>query len=221
VIRGILFDLDGTLLDSAPDLVATLNHLRDGLGLEALPETRMRAYASHGAAGLIGAGMPPCDDPTMAARKRDFIEHYARHSYVRSRPFSGIGKLLAELADSGIPWGIVTNKIESLCVPILEQVGWLGSLSALVCGDSVQVSKPDPAGVLLACETMGVSPADALMVGDDPRDIEAGWRAGSQTVFVNYGYSGFDDSGPGANVSLRVESPGEILGLLKNRVRER
>ncbi len=114
MISAVLFDLDGTLLDSAPDLIGTLNHLRAGLNLAAMPEDDLRHFVSRGAIGLIRAGMPPCDDDTLLKWKDAFISHYRVNSYRQSRPFDGVEALLAELSARAIPWGVVTNKMESL-----------------------------------------------------------------------------------------------------------
>ena len=171
MIKAVLFDLDGTLLDSAPDLIATLNHLRAGQGLAALPVEELRHFVSRGAIGLIKAGMPPCDDDTLASWRDAFLDHYQQNIFIHSRPFDGVEFLLSELANRGIPWGIVTNKMEFLTFPILEKAGWLTSASAIICGDTVSESKPHPEPVLAACRSIGVDPANALMVGDDLRDI--------------------------------------------------
>jgi len=210
-----LFDLDGTLLDSAPDLVATLNYLRAGLGLAAMPVDDLRHFVSRGAKGLIKAGMPPCDDETLASWQGSFLGHYQENSFIHSRPFDGVELLLSGLASRDIPWGIVTNKMEFLSIPILEKVGWLSSASAVICGDNVSYPKPHPEPVLAACRTIGVDPANTLMVGDDLRDMEAGRRAGSRTAFALYGYadqkSQFDLAG---NTTL-INSPEEVLALLE------
>ena len=214
MVRAVLFDLDGTLLDSAPDLVASLNHLRAGLGLSALPMDDLRHFVSHGAVGLIKAGMPPCDDETLAAWRDDFVSYYQQNSFIQSRPFDGVEALLAALASRAIPWGIVTNKMEFLTIPILEKIGWLSLASSVICGDTVSRSKPHPEPVLAACKMMQTEPANTLMVGDDLRDVEAGERAGCPTAFALYGY--FDQerkSDIGANTAL-IQTPEEVLGLL-------
>lgn len=216
MIRGVLFDLDGTLLDSAPDLVATLNYLRAGLGLPPMPFDDLRHFVSRGAPGLIKAGMPPCDDETLAAWRQDFLTHYQDNSFVDSRPFDGVEEVLDALAKRGIPWGIVTNKMEFLSFPILEMAGWAETVSAVICGDTVSNNKPHPEPVLAACSRIGVPPAEVLMVGDDLRDIQAGRRAGCKTAFALYGYT--DPKGqldmPGE--TALIETPQEILELLGN-----
>jgi len=214
VIKAVLFDLDGTLLDSAPDLIATLNHLRAGLNLAAMPEDDLRHFVSRGAIGLIRAGMPPCDEETLLKWKAAFIDHYKDNSFIQSRPFDGVGELLAELRARKIPWGVVANKMEFLCVPILEKVGWLPSLSALVCGDTVSSSRPHPGPVLEACRTLGIEPADALMVGDDLRDVKAGTLAGCQTAFALYGYADKESRSELTDATALISAPGDVLGIL-------
>ena len=215
MIKAVLFDLDGTLLDSAPDLVATLNHLRAGLGLSALPVDDLRHFVSRGAIGLIKAGMPPCDDETLAAWRSSFLDHYQENSFVHSRPFDGIELVLSELADRGIPWGIVTNKMEYLTRPILEKAGWSSLVSAVICGDTVTHSKPHPEPVLTACKMIGVNPESTLMVGDDLRDVEAGKSAGSRTAFVLYGYGDHESQFDIVGETELINTPEEVLDLLE------
>ena len=214
MIKAVLFDLDGTLLDSAPDLVATLNQLRAGLKLDAIPVDHLRHFVSRGAAGLINAGMPPCDDETLASWRASFLQHYERNSYVHSAPFDGVGEVLAELDERGIPWGIVTNKMEYLCFPILEKTGWKAMASSVVCGDTVGNIKPHPAPVLAACREIGVRPEEALMVGDDLRDMEAGRQAGCRTAFALYGYSDGESQSDIIGDAVCLNKPQDVLALL-------
>jgi phosphoglycolate phosphatase len=214
VVKAVLFDLDGTLLDTAPDLIATLNQLRAGLGLAALPVSDLRHFVSRGAIGLIKAGMPPCDDETLVEWRASFLAHYEKNSFVESRPFAGVETVLSELEGRDIPWGIVTNKPEYLSFPILKKTGWISSAAAVVCGDTVSNSKPHPEPVIAACSIIGVGPADTLMVGDDLRDIEAGRRAGSQTAYALYGYSDSDSQTDIINNTALIHAPRDVLGLL-------
>lgn len=214
MIEAVLFDLDGTLLDSAPDLVASLNHLRAGLGLAAMPVDDLCHFVSRGATGMIKAGMPPCDDETFASWRDSFLLHYQQNSYKHSRPFEGVEALLSALAGRGTPWGIVTNKMEYLTFPILEKAGWLSSASAVICGDSVANAKPHPEPVLAACRTIGIKPENALMVGDDPRDVEAGKRAGSHTAFVLYGYGDAESHPEITGNTVFINTPEDVLDLL-------
>lgn len=214
VIKAVLFDLDGTLLDSAPDLVATLNHLRAGLGLAAMPVEDLRHFVSRGTTGLIKAGMPPCDNETLEAWQVAFTDHFQENNFINSRPFEGVGLLLSELADRDIPWGIVTNKVESLSTPILEKAGWLALASTVICGDAVSHGKPHPEPVLAACSEIGMDPANVLMVGDDLRDVEAGRRAGCSTAFVLYGYADQESQSEIAEPTAVIHTPEDVLDLL-------
>lgn len=214
MIKAVLFDLDGTLLDSAPDLIATLNHLRAGLGLVALPVDELRHFVARGAVGLIKAGMPPCDDETLTSWREAFVRHYQEHSFVQSRPFDGVEQMLTELKDQGIPWGVVTNKMEFLSTPLLEKLGWRSSASAVVCGDTVSSSKPDPEPVLAACKIIGIEPANSLMVGDDLRDVQAGKRAGCHTAFALYGYADKESRSEITDCTELINTPQEVLDIL-------
>ena len=214
VIRAILFDLDGTLLDSAPDMVATLNHMRELRGLQAMPMGDLRHFVSRGAIGLIKAGMPPCDEETLNAWRELFIARYQQSDFEQTRPFEGVESLLTELQRNDIPWGIVTNKSEALSFPMLEKIGWLSSASTVICGDTVSNSKPHPEPVLAACDVIGVDPQSVLMVGDDVRDIEAGRRAGCHTAFALYGYSAREMQSHIGDTTTLINSPGDVLNLL-------
>jgi phosphoglycolate phosphatase len=187
-IRAVLFDLDGTLLDSAPDLVATLNWLRASEGLAALPVDEMSCHVSRGAAGLLNAGMPACDIQQFDQWKSQFLDRYAKYSYQESSLYRGATELLSQLAQCAIPWGIVTNKVESLTVPILRAAGINANVSCVICGDTLRKSKPDPAPVRLACDILKIPARNTLFVGDDIRDIQAGRAAGTMTAAVSYGY---------------------------------
>lgn len=214
MIKAVLFDLDGTLLDSAPDLVATLNHLRSDRGLSAMPVDELRHFVSRGTPDLIKAGMPPCDEDAFQLSREAFLEHYADNSFTKTRPFDGVEGVLEKLKNAGVPWGIVTNKAEFLTLPIVEKAGWASIAKAVICGDSVEYSKPHPAPVLAACELMGVQPSETLMVGDDKRDIEAGKRAGCQTALVTYGYATEQDCVDMQAQTALIDTPEDLLALL-------
>jgi phosphoglycolate phosphatase len=214
VIRAILFDLDGTLLDTAGDLVAALNHLRDSEGMEPVAVPEYRHFVSRGAMGLIHAGMPAAAEPEQERRKRKFLEYYAANSTQRTAPFQGVGSLLESLAGRGIPWGVVTNKMESLTLPILQATGLLPRSACVVCGDTLAQSKPHPAPVRLACEILRVDAAGALMVGDDLRDLEAGRAAGTQTAWAAYGYVAPEVTAADLSGSHVIQQPMDILRLL-------
>lgn len=215
MIKAVLFDLDGTLLDSAPDLAASLNQLRANIGLAPMPVAGLREYVTRGALGMIGAGMPACDEVTLSQWRDTFLRHYAENSFVNTRPFDGVESLLSVLKSNGIPWGVVTNKLEYLTLPIIEKAGWSSSVSAVICGDSVNHSKPHPEPVLRACQLIGSDPAQTLMVGDDQRDVEAGLQAGCPTALAMYGYAAHECRFEIIENTSRINSPLEVLELLE------
>ena len=213
--KAVLFDLDGTLLDSAPDLVASLNWVRQTEGMAPLPVTDMSQFASKGALGLLRAGMPEVGPERLEARRLLFLEHYAENSYRESRLYDGIPELLDYLGEAGIPWGVVTNKIESLTHPIIEAANLASSIGCVVCGDTLEKSKPHPAPVLFACRELEADPGDSLFVGDDLRDIQAGRAAGTQTAAVHYGYGSNELQGAPVESSLHIHHPADLLELVK------
>lgn len=186
---AVLFDLDGTLLDSAPDLVGALNRVRRDEGLSALSVDDFRSAASRGAAGLIEAGLPPGDAQQTAQRKQAFLDHYQRGLYRDSRLFDGVQQVLDWLAESAVPWGVVTNKWERFALPVMRQSGLLSRAGCVICGDTLNRAKPDPAPVELALELLGASAKQAVMVGDDPRDVQSARAAGVMPVYAGWGYA--------------------------------
>lgn len=215
-IRALLFDLDGTLLDSAPDLVASLNRVRRSEALPELELAQLKRYASRGAVGLLRAGMPPTDPPTFERWRQLFLEHYAENCYRDSTLFAGVPELLDYLARAGIPWGIVTNKIEALTRPIVEAAGLADAVACVVCGDTLKESKPHPAPVSLACGMVDVQPGEVVMVGDDIRDIQAGHAAGTRTAAVYYGYGSDELNGDVVEGSYPVYRPADLVELIEN-----
>jgi 2-phosphoglycolate phosphatase len=216
-IRAMLFDLDGTLLDSAPDLVGSLNRVRRSENLPPLAVAEMQRFASKGAVGLLKAGMPQADDVTFESWRRLFLEHYAQNSYRDSTLYAGIPELLEFLAELGIPWGIVTNKPEALTLPIVEAARLADSISCVVCGDTLNERKPHPAPVSLACGMVDVAPAETVLVGDDPRDIQAGRAAGTQTAAAYYGYGSHELEGELVRDSYRIHHPVDLVDLVKRQ----
>jgi 2-phosphoglycolate phosphatase len=214
-IEGVLFDLDGTLLDSAPDLVGSLNWVRESLSLPPLPVSEMSRHASKGAVGLLKAGMPEASAECFEGWRIRFLEHYAENSFRHSRLYDGVPELLEMLRQERIPWGIVTNKIESLTLPIIEAADLKSTISCIVCGDTLNESKPHPAPVFLACEILSVQPEAVLFVGDDIRDIQAGNAAGTQTAAVYYGYGSDGLTGEEVSASLRVHHPYDLVELIR------
>jgi phosphoglycolate phosphatase len=212
-----LFDLDGTLLDSAPDLVASLNWVRRSEGLPPLALPEMRRYASKGAVGLLKAGMPAAGPATLETWRQLFLEHYALNSCRHSTLFDGIPDLLDMLDERQVPWGIVTNKIESLTRPIVEGFGLEGRIGCVVCGDTLAERKPHPAPVVLACRIVGVEPPHTLFVGDDVRDIQAGRAAGTQTAAAHYGYGSHELGDDPVGNSFPVHRPSDLARLFRDQ----
>lgn len=185
---AVLFDLDGTLADTAPDLIGALERLRTDLGLPAIDTSPLRNVASRGAVAILERGLPELDDPARAALRGRYLEDYRRRCWEASRPFDGIPELLDALDAAGIPWGIVTNKLEGLAGPVVDGAGWTSRLGCLVGGDTAGRPKPAADPVLAACRALGVDPAGSVFVGDDERDVLAGRAAGTATMAASWGY---------------------------------
>jgi phosphoglycolate phosphatase len=188
--RAILFDLDGTLADTAPDLAAALNHLRLERGLPEASFASLRPHASAGARGLIGAGLGITpDDAEYEALRLAFLAQYERALAVHSRLFEQVPTLLQQLEARGLRWGVVTNKIARFTLPLLPQIG-LQHAQCVVCGDTTPHAKPHPAPLHEAARQLDVPAAACWYVGDDLRDIEAAHAAGMASLAAAWGYCG-------------------------------
>jgi N-acetyl-D-muramate 6-phosphate phosphatase len=212
--RLVLFDLDGTLADTAPDLAATANRMREVRGLVPLPYAELRPLASHGARGLIGRALGVGqDDQRFAELREEFFVTYERALCVHSRLFEGMEAVLARIEAAG-RWGIVTNKMTRFTAPLVEQLGLSSRAACVVSGDTTPHAKPHPAPLLHALSQCGAVAGDAIYVGDDLRDVQAGAAAGLRTVAVRYGYlgEGLPIEQWGANVI--VDTPLELLALI-------
>lgn len=214
-VRAVLFDLDGTLLDSAPDLGAAANVLRRRAGLEDLPLSAYRPYVGTGARGMlrIALGMQP-DAADFDVQREAFFQAYEAALLQHSMLFAGVQLLLEQLEQQGLRWGIVTNKSERFAKPIAQQQATLARAGALVCGDTTAHAKPHPAPLLYACEQLGVAPQQAIYVGDDERDIQAAHAAGMRGVAADYGYLGGVESTDDWNPDAAIKKPLELLDLL-------
>ncbi len=211
--RAILFDLDGTLLDSAPDLAASANAMRLARGMPALPYELLRPQASKGARGLLGVafGLQP-GDAEFDALRVEFLDRYEATMTDSSYLFDGVAAMLEELAKRGIAWGIVTNKIARFSEPLVPAVG-LGAAGCIISGDSTPHSKPHPAPLLAAAQALGLPAQACWYVGDDERDIAAGRAANMRSLAVGWGYGEAIDI-PQWGADHIVQQAQELLGLL-------
>ncbi len=190
---GVLFDLDGTLLDSAPGAYAALQAYGARIGIAVPPFATVREVVSRGAGAVLRTVWPDANAASLAEHSPRFLALYATVMGEMSAPFEGVDELLDALEAERIPWGIVTNKPGFLTRPLLQHLGLLERAASVVAGDTLPVRKPDPATVLHACREADIAPAEAIFVGDDPRDIQAGRAAGLYTVAAAWGYLGGDD----------------------------
>ena len=211
----ILFDLDGTLVDTAHDLAYALNLQRELHGMAELALDVIRPYASHGSRGLLSVGfdLSPEDENYETMRE----EYLALYDQVLTRKpilFEGVAELLATLDEKAVPWGVVTNKPRRFTQPLLENIGLLERAACVVSGDDALRPKPHPDTLFLACEQAGVDPQRCWYVGDAERDIQAGKAAGMQTVVAMYGYLGIEDRPQEWGADIFVNTPLELLELI-------
>jgi 2-phosphoglycolate phosphatase len=212
--QAVLFDLDGTLADTAPDLAAALNRLRADQGLQPLALERVRPFASAGARGLVhvGFGIKP-GDGEYASLREAFLEYYAERTCVETRLFPGIEELLEEFARRSIAWGVVTNKATRFTERILSALGL--APACVVCGDTTPHLKPHAAPMLYAAEQLALPAKDCLYLGDDLRDIQAARAAGMRAVAVEWGYHHPEQGGPATwQADAVIAQPGDLIGLL-------
>lgn len=212
---GVFFDLDGTLADTAPDLVAAANQLLTIRSLPPKPFIELRPYSSAGARGLIkGAfGINP-DHSDYIPLRDEFLANYEKALLVDSVMFDGIFHLLDRLDEANLPWGIITNKAERFTHPLTDLLGLRQRAVSTVSGDTTPFSKPHPEPILHAARIAAIDPSKSLYVGDDIRDIKAGKAAGMQTVAAAYGYCGCDEPPETWGADFLVNHPLELLHII-------
>jgi phosphoglycolate phosphatase len=214
-VRGVLFDLDGTLVDTAPDLGGAANALRAARGLAPLTIERYRPVASSGARGLLRVGLELTpDDAEYAPQRERFLEIYRANLARDSRLFPGIDAVLRRLEASGVAWGVVTNKPSWLTRPLLQQLRLDARCACAISPEEAGKPKPAPDGLLLACRLLGLAPAEALYVGDDRRDIEAARAARMRSVAVEWGYVGEDGPIDSWHADHLVTTPAGLESLV-------
>ncbi|HTN93682.1 MAG TPA: HAD-IA family hydrolase [Gallionella sp.] len=215
VIKAVLFDLDGTFADTAPDLAAALNHARATRKLPPLPVAVLRPQASHGSRGLlrIGLGIEP-QQPGYEEIRDIFLDYYARNICVHTKLFDDTADLVDSLEQRGIKWGIVTNKPHRYTVPLMQALGYAERAACLVSGDTYAHAKPHPEPLLKASQMLGVAAAECIYLGDDLRDMQAANSAGMRGIIAKYGYISHDASAENWNAHASIDKPMELLGLL-------
>jgi phosphoglycolate phosphatase len=213
--RGVLFDLDGTLIDSAPDLAGAGNEMRTARGLESLPFDVFRPMVGAGARGMVGIalGIGPADEG-YAALRDEFLDRYEARMTAATRIFADVPPLLERLRVGGVPWGIVTNKAARFAEPLVRALGLdREGVAVLVCGDTTAHAKPHPAPLLEAARRLGLPPGACVYVGDDLRDVQAGRAAAMRTVIAAWGYLGLGEAIEEWGADHIIRTPLELLSL--------
>ena len=207
----VLFDLDGTLLDSAPDMLATINAMRAARDELPMLLAELRPHVSRGSRAMLAAAFPHVDADMREMWVADFLERYEAAIATHGAPFEGVEALLAAIEGDGARWGIVTNKPEYLARQLMPLLGWESRCAILIGGDTLPARKPDPLPLTHAAQVLGVSPVDCVYVGDDERDIIAARAAGMPSVIALWGYRLADDVPAAWGGDAMFESPLELL----------
>ena len=215
-VQAVLFDLDGTLIDSASDLGSAADGMRVRRGMASLPLELYRPHAGSGARGMLRVAFDITPDHAdYPAMKEEFFCAYEACMTERTLPFEGVPDLLSRLVSSGLQWGVVTNKSERFSVPLSRSMPLFEQSSVLISGDTTPHAKPHPAPLLEAARRLGLPPSQCIYVGDDERDILAGKAAGMQTVAARYGYLGFGADVASWRADAEVSAPLQLLKLLQ------
>jgi phosphoglycolate phosphatase len=214
-LRAVLFDMDGTLLDTAPDMVNALNALRCERGLAPLPYETVRSAVSHGAARVVRIGFESVAEPEFTQLQQRFLEIYRGALSVQTRLFPGMEAVLDELDARGLKYGIVTNKAAWLTEPLLEQLQLRSRFACVVSGDTTAERKPHPLPLLHAAALAGVAPESCVYVGDAQRDVEAAHAAGMPALVANYGYLRADEDSRSWGGDVYLQRPVDLLDWLR------
>ncbi len=214
-VKAVLFDLDGTLLDSAPELGAAANAFLKSLGLPIRPIADYRSYAGSGARGMLRVALDIGPDHLDYERhKTELLTAYEAVLF-NTMAFAEVSPLLNQLSQAGLPWGIVTNKAERFALPLIASLPLLASAAVVVCGDTTPHAKPHPEPLFEATRRLGLSPSDCVYVGDDERDIVAGRAAGMLTIAALYGYLGPKAQPEAWGADARIERLSDLMGVLR------
>ena len=213
--QAVLFDLDGTLIDSAPDLAAAANALRATRGMDPLPYESLRPIVGTGARGMVGAafGVAPGHEEFEPLRD-EFLRRYQQGLLDRTVVFGDMEPLLGALEARGLPWGIVTNKASRFTEPVVSGLGINRRAAVVICGDTTAHAKPHPAPLLEAARRLGVPAERCVYVGDDLRDVQAGRAAGMATLAAAWGYLGLGDAIEDWGADAILQRPGQLLNWL-------
>ena len=216
-IQAVLFDLDGTLIDSAPDLGAAVDKMRVDRGMTSLPLAHYRHMAGAGARGMIALafGYTP-DHPDYEAMKEEFFRNYESCMTERTFAFEGVAQMIAALVAAKLPWGVVTNKSKRFAEPLTQAMPLFKSSAVLICGDTTPHAKPHPEPLLEAARRLGLDPSACIYVGDDERDIVAGHAAHMKTVAATYGYLGAQGDVEKWQANAQIQSPSELASLISS-----
>jgi len=215
-IRALVFDLDGTLLDTAPDFVVVLNRLRAERDMSPLPAERIRRSVSNGARGLVQLGFDTRPgEPDYEPLRQRLLQIYAGHLAVHTRLFPGIDALLKMLGERDIPWGIATNKPAAYALPLMQALNIEPAPGAVVCPDHVEQRKPHPESLYRVAEQLDCQPQELVYIGDHWRDIECGRRAGATTIAASYGYIEDEDPVAQWRADYQVSRAEQLLPLIE------
>lgn len=218
-LQAVLFDLDGTLIDTAPEFIDIAARLRQEAELPALKERTIWHSVSNGAIGMVEAALEiSVSDPAFEFWRQRFLDHYASGLGVLSEPYPGIRQLISALQSHGVPWGVVTNKLSRFALPLMTRMAFDPEADVIVTPDDVTHPKPDPESLRLACETLQCGAAETIFIGDHKRDIEAGIAAGCRTIAAGYGYLAEGESAKDWGADAVASSSLELRNLIEEHL---